>query len=146
MHPTLRWTPSCVDRGAMRSAWIGKMACWPRRATARISNPNHASIFGPRFLPRTRGVISAVSGADVILDCGGVEDEDGRKARFSNSKRLPVAAPKPPSPPAWKNHIIGITSRSLQAARLADEWPDKREVLYIVDVPGSASPGSVVLK
>ena len=62
-----------------------------------------------------RGYLSAVSAADVILDCGGVEDEDGRNARFSNSKRLPVAAPKPPSPPAWKNHIIGITSRSLQA-------------------------------
>ncbi len=93
-----------------------------------------------------RGYLSAVSAADVILDCGGVEDEDGRNVRFSNSKRPPVAAPKPPSPPAWKNHIIGITSRSLQAARLADEWPDKREVAYIVDVPGSASPGSVVLK
>src|SRR5260370_19720663 len=93
-----------------------------------------------------RGYLSAVSSADVILDCGGVEDEDGRNARFSNSKRPPIAAPKPPPPPAWKNHIIGIASRGLQTARFADEWPGKREILYVVDVPGSGSAGSVVLK
>ena len=92
-----------------------------------------------------RGYLSAASAADVVLDCGGVEDEDGGNAGFS--KRPPVAVPKPPPPPpAWKNHITGIASRGLHAARLADEWPGKREVLYVVDVPGSGSAGSVVLK
>src|SRR5260370_11411955 len=81
-----------------------------------------------------RGHLSAASAADVVLDCVGIE------------KRPPVAVPKPAPPPAWKNHIIGIASRGLQAARLADEWPGRREILYVVDVPGSASPGSVVLK
>ncbi|MBZ5727359.1 MAG: SWIM zinc finger family protein, partial [Acidobacteriia bacterium] len=93
-----------------------------------------------------RGYLSAVSSADVILDCVGIEDEDGRNAPFPNSKRPPVAVLKPAPPPAWKNHIIGIASRGLQAARLADEWPGKREILYVVDVPGSGSAGSVVLK
>jgi hypothetical protein len=91
-----------------------------------------------------RGHLSAVPSRHVILDCG-----NERTSRFSKSKRPPVATPKPPkppSPPAWKNQIIAITSRSMQAARLIDEWPDKREVLYIVDVPGSGSAGSVVLK
>jgi len=92
-----------------------------------------------------RGYLSAASATDVVLDCIGVEDEDRGNAGFS--KRQPVPAPKPPPPPpAWKNHIIGIASRSLQAARFADEWSGKREILYVVDVPGSGSAGNVVLK
>jgi hypothetical protein len=93
-----------------------------------------------------RGHLSAASDADLVLDFGDIEDEDWEMP--APQSHPPVAVPKPPPPPrppVWKNLITGVASRGLQAAQLADQWPSKREVLYIVDVPGSGSSGNVVL-
>jgi len=78
----------------------------------------------------------------------GVDDEDGRNARFSNSKRRARGGADETTirRPPGRTTSSALPVVVLQAARLADEWPDKREVLYIVDVPGSASRAAFVLK
>src|SRR5580700_7668404 len=94
-----------------------------------------------------RDHLSAASAAKLVLDSGTFEDERGEMP--ASQSWPPVAAPKPPPPPRppeWKKLITGISSLGSQAARFGDEWPSKREVLYVLDVPGSASAGSLVLK
>jgi superfamily II DNA or RNA helicase len=98
-----------------------------------------------------RGYLSAAATADLFLERDGDDDEGFENAEDGGyPTRLPVAVPKrappPPPPPAWKNQIVAISSRCLQAVRPADEWPAKREVLYVVDVPGSSSAGSLLLR
>jgi superfamily II DNA or RNA helicase len=94
-----------------------------------------------------RGYLSAAAAADIVLECDGYDEEDPQSAGFPvPAVALVKPVPPPPPPPAWKNDIVAISSRCLQAVRPADEWPGKRDVLYVVDVPGSASAGSLLLR
>jgi hypothetical protein len=94
-----------------------------------------------------RGYLSAAAAADIVLECDGFDEDELQSVGFPT---LPVVVTQPakpaPPPPAWKNDIVVISSRCLQAVRPADEWPRKRDVLYVVDVPGSASAGSLLLR
>jgi len=95
------------------------------------------------------GYLSAAAAADIVLESDGFDEEDPRSAGFATQPAVVVQPAKrtpPPPPPAWKNEIIAISSRCLQAVRPADEWPGKRDVVYVVDVSGSVSAGSLLLR
>ncbi|HLH44504.1 MAG TPA: SNF2-related protein, partial [Bryobacteraceae bacterium] len=57
-----------------------------------------------------------------------------------------VKVPKPPSKqPHWKTQIDSLLHPVERERRLVDAWPAKREILYAVDLPASASAGRLVL-
>jgi superfamily II DNA or RNA helicase len=90
-----------------------------------------------------RGYLLAASRADLVLDCGDLED--GKPFLSTGSPAVPKPPP-PPQPPAWKAHIIGLSSQSKQATHAASEWPAKRELMYVVDVTSSMSAGNLLIR
>jgi hypothetical protein len=93
-----------------------------------------------------RGYFSSAARLNVVLDCTGLEDDDFDDDYALTPPAVRALPPRPPPPPEWKTQITAISSRAAQTTRLADEWPAKREVLYVVDVSASASAGGVFLR
>ena len=63
--------------------------------------------------------------------------------------RPPGVAPPPPPPPripAWKNEIAGLTRPAIHTASPVAEWPDKREILYLVEGSSSIATGGLVIR
>jgi superfamily II DNA or RNA helicase len=59
---------------------------------------------------------------------------------------VPKSAPQPPpppKPPAWKTRIASVAPERTHQTRA--EWPAKRQILYVVDLPSSAAAGHLVL-
>ena len=86
----------------------------------------------------------AAATKELYLDCLGIEDEDLEETDLS--AQPPAAIAKPAPPPAWMSRILGISSRCQQAVRPTDRWPEKRSIVYVVDLPGSATAGRVTLR
>ena len=61
------------------------------------------------------------------------------------SPPAPVAKPPAPKPPAWRKQLAGISNQRDPSAWSGDALPEKRQILYIVNVPGSVSAGALVL-
>ena len=89
----------------------------------------------------SRGYLSAARAADVVLEYARAGDRDPGDAGV-----VTQAVPKPAPPPAWKDQIMAIASRGLQAGQPSERWPEKREILYVVDVSGSSSAGDLFLR
>jgi superfamily II DNA or RNA helicase len=87
-----------------------------------------------------QGYLSAITGP-VLLDDGsyfGGDEED--------FQLRPVEAPKaPPKPPGWKLQIDALSQPSGPTPRHVENWPAKRQVLYMVEASASVSAGCVVL-
>ncbi len=111
-----------------------------------------------------QGYLSAI-GADVDIEIGGDAGEwdigeddlhshdekfdnewDQRSSRVGlvrSAGQFPVPTMRPPQP-SWKAQIADVSGGRAQAARF-QEWPAKREILYVVDIPSSIGAGYVVL-
>ena len=59
----------------------------------------------------------------------------------NGAPQLPLA----PKPPAWRKKIAEITSRYSPTTRAMEEWPAKRQIIYVVDVASSRQAGALVL-
>ena len=66
---------------------------------------------------------------------------------LSNSLRVPPVITKPPvpQPPAWRQKLTEIASQHTASTQGNDEWPTKRQIIYVVDVVTSIRQGAVVL-
>ena len=54
----------------------------------------------------------------------------------------PPPPPPPPKPPAWKTRIASVAPDKSYQTRI--EWPAKRQILYVVDLAGSAAASHLV--
>jgi superfamily II DNA or RNA helicase len=84
----------------------------------------------------------AASAKDLRLE-GGVLDEDYEPDDEAPHFRLRQPLAPPPKPPAWRKDLAAITSRHIPVQHA---WPDRREILYIVDGPASAGAGNLTLE
>src|ERR1035437_1662084 len=99
------------------------------------------------------GYLSDAAANVLVLDCGvhhPDEEPDYEKYEYARGNRFPprpvVEIPKPPPKlPAWQRQIIEISQPRAETGRPSDAWAAKRQILYIVDVPNSISPGCPVL-
>jgi superfamily II DNA or RNA helicase len=69
--------------------------------------------------------------------------------RAAGLPNLPERAPAPPPKPAkpeWLQQIEGVANRGLAATRPKDLWPEKRQLLYVVDLKSSRTAGCVVVR
>ncbi len=66
---------------------------------------------------------------------------------LSNHLRLTPGIVKPPAPkpPAWRQKLTAIASQHTASTRGTDEWPAKRQIIYVVDVAGSIRQGAVIV-
>ena len=62
--------------------------------------------------------------------------------RVKPEVKLPVPV-QPPKPPEWLQKLNQIGSASSAAA--AGTWPAERQILYVVDVPGSVRQGTLIV-
>ena len=111
-----------------------------------------------------QGYLSAI-GADVEIEIGGdagewdlnegdvdSHDEESEGEWDERSSRAGLvrsggqfpAPTKRPAPPSWRAQIAGVSGGGAQPARF-QEWPAKRQILYVVDMPSSIAAGYVVL-
>jgi superfamily II DNA or RNA helicase len=71
----------------------------------------------------------------------------GYPRRGRNTGRAVAVVPKPapaPKPPAWQRQLAEIAHPKMGAVWPADTWPEKRRILYIVDVANSLAAGCLV--
>jgi superfamily II DNA or RNA helicase len=96
-----------------------------------------------------RGYLSKVPANPPVSEIGPEEllDEfDGELSLFplhAVSRKSAVRLPPVAKPPAWKTRIAGVGADKTVPSR--GEWPDKREILYVVDLAASVAAGGLVL-
>ncbi|MBV8845042.1 MAG: DEAD/DEAH box helicase [Bryobacterales bacterium] len=94
------------------------------------------------------GYLSAVNGT-TILDDGlwfeGGPDQDADEDDEEFIFQAPPAPKPPPKPPSWKVQIDAIAQSNGPVRRQSENWPSKRQVLYIVEVNASQSAGCLVV-
>ncbi|HEV3041627.1 MAG TPA: DEAD/DEAH box helicase [Candidatus Angelobacter sp.] len=81
-------------------------------------------------------------------DSDDYDEERPRSSKpLSKSFRLTPAITKAlaPKPPTWRQKLTGIASQHAASIRETDEWPTKRQIIYVVDVDASVRQGAVVL-
>ena len=84
------------------------------------------------------------SGADFELDYPDYEYD--RRNRYAPSRVIAVPKPPPaPKQPAWQKQIAEIANPPAGAVWPADTWPERRQILYIVDAANSVAAGRLVL-
>ncbi|HEY2017804.1 MAG TPA: DEAD/DEAH box helicase [Bryobacteraceae bacterium] len=115
-----------------------------------------------------RGYLTAAPAEKVTLNCGGAGSKPTTvtqpvpKPPIVAAPTKPIVAPlparkpdlpappppaipkPPPRPPAWKGQITEISK--LSSSKISIDWPDKREVIYVVDVGDSYNTGCLVLR
>lgn len=66
---------------------------------------------------------------------------------FSKSPRLPSETTKlpAPKPPSWRQKLTEIARQHTASPQGTDEWPTKRQIIYVVDVVTSVRQGVVIL-
>jgi hypothetical protein len=106
----------------------------------------------------------AASAPKVLLECGAEFDEDDPdymddeddlfpplmvatipKPAAVISKPAAVSKPAAPKPPAWLQQVTEISRGEAPRTYGALAWPEKRQLLYIVDMAKSASASGLVL-
>jgi superfamily II DNA or RNA helicase len=56
----------------------------------------------------------------------------------------PIRPPEPPPPPEWRRQLNELARQTPQTAAIS-EFPSKRQILYIVEVPGNQLNGKLVI-
>jgi superfamily II DNA or RNA helicase len=70
-------------------------------------------------------------------------DRDDEESFHSSSRQVtPPVPPVAPRQPDWQRHLSAVTPSGLAA----ENWPVNREVLYVVDVPGSVYQGALMIQ
>lgn len=99
-----------------------------------------------------KGYLSVAAADDGVVFFDGYSDDDdvelSRSSKsLSASRKLPSIITKPPvpKPPAWRQKLNEIANRHVAAARGTDEWPAKRQIVYVVDVADSVRQGALHL-
>jgi superfamily II DNA or RNA helicase len=89
--------------------------------------------------------LSAVRSARRLsFDCMG--DEFTLESRGNGEQVSRLEPPRRPSPPpVWKKHFTSVADLRSQMSQPSEAWPARREILYVVEVPGSAMAGCLVL-
>jgi superfamily II DNA or RNA helicase len=113
-----------------------------------------------------RGYLSAVRNIAKVVEIGAGEDDedffgsdddddddeedDDELPVVSSPPRSPAAIaqlrpqlPPAPKPPEWKARIASMAQDKTGQPRA--EWPEKRQILYVVELSGSATAGNLVL-
>jgi len=104
------------------------------------------------------GHLSAAAAApELFLECGYLDSDDNPdylddEDEYDEDEPFPrrevaVVVPKPaaPKPPAWLQQVTEISRGGAKETSDALAWPAKREILYFVDVSGSASAFHLIL-
>lgn len=75
--------------------------------------------------------------------------------RFSRSKVAQAAASAAPAPippriaalaiPAWRTRLVEVENRRTLFTGSSDAWPEKRQIVYTIDLPSSAKENAVIL-
>lgn len=96
-----------------------------------------------------KGYLSAAAADDGVVffdDYGDDHYADSAKPLSASRKPAPgIAKPPIPQPPAWRQKLSAIASQHVATTRGNDEWPAKRQIIYVVDVAGSIRQGAVHL-
>ncbi len=96
-----------------------------------------------------RGYLSAVGRVQSSLQAGVPEFLDEPAEAMAGPRLFPLPPPKPklvaPKPPAWKIQIEGIAGSQNKPAGLREAWPEKRQILYVVDLAASRTADQLVL-
>ena len=75
-------------------------------------------------------------------------DDDFEVEPYAPPPPIEVVKPKrveEPKTPVWKMQIEKLANSLVEAAPTGSEWPIKREILYVVELSGSAAQGRTVL-
>jgi hypothetical protein len=72
------------------------------------------------------------------------EWSDPPQTRTPASRVWPEQPQLVPRQPSWKIHLAGV-SESHATSRPGAEWPDKRQIVYVVDASSTAAAGHVAL-
>ncbi len=56
-----------------------------------------------------------------------------------------LSKPPAPQPPAWRQKLSAIASQHAAVTGGTDEWPTKRQIIYVVDIAGSIRQGALLL-
>jgi hypothetical protein len=96
-----------------------------------------------------RGYLSEVERAPtVLLDCGipgddAPEDEDS--GDFPFQLRSPPGPKSVPKVPAWQSQISSIATARSQNTLVQRDWPSKRQLVYVINVPATLNAGCLVV-
>jgi len=107
-------------------------------------------IYATLLAAEAKGYLTAAKSAiKLVLDHDSVlgEDEFADEVDFPAYHRRQLAPPKPPAPkpPEWKKRITEISNLHARIAAPRTIWPEKRQVLYIVNVPSSLLASNLVV-
>jgi len=99
-----------------------------------------------------KGYLSAAAADDGVVFFDDYSDDDyaelSRSSKaLSDSRRLPprITQPPAPMPPAWRQKLSEIANQHIATTRKTEEWPAKRQIIYVVDVAGSVRQGALLL-
>ena len=67
--------------------------------------------------------------------------------QLSDSRSLPprIIKPPAPTPPSWRQKLTEIARQHTASSQKTDEWPAKRQIIYMVDVASSVRQGALHL-
>ena len=94
-----------------------------------------------------QGYLSKAAVPSLVGDYGqGILADDPENGGSSNLELLDTPLSPKPAPPVWKRQIDQLLSNPSTIGRPVEQWPAKRELLYVVDAATSASSGTLFLR
>ena len=94
------------------------------------------------------GYLSKIGPIRSVVDAGPEESVEEFE-EFGPSQLFPLDRPRPkvaaPKPPAWKIQIEGIVRSRNQEPDHHKTWPEKRQILYILEASSSLTAGQPVI-
>jgi len=129
--------PYFDDNGACKHAWATILASDDQghlSATASAKEVDFLDDFRDEYY-----IEEPSSGSFTKISAKTLSDIVNRPAAIA-------APPAPkPQPPAWRKQIAEIAGQHASLSREAEEWPAKRQIVYVVDIDGSIRQGAVAL-